>query len=270
MRSALYAPLIGVWGGYDPAATAFFKRLTKQPTGARATLYSNLFASLRQNGILPLLDALWIRSAADAQASQLNLVQNAFNLTDVNAPTFTVDRGVAGNGTTSYSDTNFNPATAVNPNFIQNSGHISIYDRGPARANAATAEMGYNIGANPMTEIATQWSDGLTYTSANMAGAEVSFTSPGVLGHFIASRTTATLNTAYYNGVSKGTSAVAAVAVPNTSMVLSARKTGLATVSNFSTDQIAAASVGAGLTAAQATAFYNAIQAFMTGVGANV
>lgn len=88
--------------GYDPAAVAFFARLTTQPTDARKGLYNTLIKDLKAASVWAKLDALYILAAADAQAARQNLVADAYNLTAVGSPAFTADRGYAGDAAGAY------------------------------------------------------------------------------------------------------------------------------------------------------------------------
>lgn len=87
---------------YDPAAQAFFERLTNQPTDARKALYNTLIVSLKDAGVWAKLDSLYVLAAADAQAARQNLVANLYNLTASGSPAFTVDRGYTGDGVAAY------------------------------------------------------------------------------------------------------------------------------------------------------------------------
>lgn len=103
-----------VGGGATPEAetTALIARMTVSPDSTRKGHINTLVKSLKTAGVWPKLDALYVLAAHDAQAGLLNWKGSVFTLVPVNAPTFTLDRGYAGNGTSSYLDTGFNPATA--------------------------------------------------------------------------------------------------------------------------------------------------------------
>lgn len=244
--------------GYDPAALAFFRRLTTQPTNSRARLYNSLFSGLRAAGILPLLDCLWLMAAADSTTARTNLISSSFTLTPIAAPTFTADRGYAGDGASSYLDTGFNPSTAVASKYSLNSAHISFYDR-TTRAAVTTIQMGTTgcqfgscISGNVISE---------TINSAS--GNSPSNTQSS--GYFLGDRTTSSALAAYRNGTLLGSASVSSTGVPVTSLGLLSRAG-----SFFSSDQIAQASIGASLGATLQATMFSIIQAYMTGIGAQV
>ena len=97
---------------YDSASMAIFNAFTTPPTQARKALINNAVVSLKNGGIWSLLDTLWMTAAADSQAATINWKSPAtFTLAPQSAPTFTADRGFAGNGTTSFLKTGFIPAS---------------------------------------------------------------------------------------------------------------------------------------------------------------
>jgi len=118
-------------------ASALVARMTTAPTRLRKQRIDTLVGSLKTAGVWAKLDALYVMAAHDAQAARLNWIADVFNLTAVSAPTFTADRGYAGDGSTSYLDTGFNPATASTPNYVQDSAHYGwwVQDGSAAAVN---------------------------------------------------------------------------------------------------------------------------------------
>jgi hypothetical protein len=87
-------------------------------------------------------------------------------------------------------------------------------------------------------------------------------------GHFIVNRSGASALQAYRNGVAIATSTAASVAPPNAPITLLARSLAGGSPDAYSSDQIAAASIGASLTDTEAAALYAAINTYLTGIGA--
>lgn len=83
-------------------------RMTTPPDTARTILINQTWTQLVNAGLAAKLDLLYLTAAHDAQAATLNWAQAQYDLVPVNSPTFTTDRGVAGNGTSSYYETGFN------------------------------------------------------------------------------------------------------------------------------------------------------------------
>lgn len=90
---------------YLAQAKALFARMTTPPTRARMNLINQMIGALLDAGVWQKLDALYVMAAADSQAARLNWIADQYNLTAVNSPTFTVDSGYTGNGTSSYLST---------------------------------------------------------------------------------------------------------------------------------------------------------------------
>lgn len=261
--------LIKGGGAYEAEATALFARFTTPPTSARKAIINTLIKALKDGGVWSKLDALYLTAAADAQAARRNWVQDAFNLTAVNSPTFTADRGYAGNGSSSYLRTGFNPTTAPSPKFAQNSAHVSLADR-TSRAAASRVEMGA-INAGPtifMAQIATRFTGGtaLARITGSVTGIPA-FASTESSGRFVVSRTGATAMEAYRNAASIGTSANASASLLNLEIYLGALNSNGSPLL-YSTDQIAQAGVGSALSGAEVATLDAAIAAYLTAVGA--
>ncbi|HID2999335.1 TPA: hypothetical protein ACXF9B_002043 [Klebsiella pneumoniae] len=94
--------------------TALVARMTVKPTDLQQTALNQLIYLLKQDGILPLLDGLWLGISTSYSDSLLNVVQDAFNLTTDKAPTWNQSGGwtFSRSGLT-YLDTGFNPSLAV-------------------------------------------------------------------------------------------------------------------------------------------------------------
>lgn len=254
---------------YEAEAEALFARFTTPPTTERKGIINTLIKALKDGGIWSKLDALYLTAAADAQAARRNWVQDAYNLTAVNSPTFTADRGYAGNGSSSYLRTNFNPTTASSPKFAQNSAHVSLTDR-TSRAAASRVEMGaINAGpTNFMTQIATRFTgnQALARITGSVTGIPT-FSNTDSSGRFVVTRTGATAMEAYRNAVSIGTSANASVALLNLEIFLGALNNN-GSPSLYSTDQIAQATIGSALSSAEVAAMDAAIATYLTAIGA--
>lgn len=249
-------------GTLEPETTALLARFTTPATPQRQLLINGLISALVSSGIWAKLDAFYVMAAADEQAAQRNWVADTFNLTPTNTPTFTVDRGYQGNGSTSFLDTGFNPTTASAPKFTQNDAHMLIWSRTSLRNGAAVS---YDAGnANSRVARRSNVVDGVpadgVYRS-NLAGDVVSGTGyPGYVGW---ARSAAAVWEAYRNGADSGGGTNASAALSNASFYALARNSG-----EFGTNQLAAYHFGGNLTAGQVSAVYNALNVYMVNVGA--
>src|SRR5574342_691619 len=175
---------------FSAEASQFFSRLATQPVSARKTLYATMIDALVAGGIWSKVDVLKVYAAADSPTALVNLKSASFTGTLINAPTFTVDRGYAGNGSTSYVDTNFNPTTATTPNFTQDSAHMGAWVL-TNRAGASAAVIG-NASADTGCNIYPLFTDTAGYLRLNDNVEAEGFSSGGSNGFFLANRSGAT------------------------------------------------------------------------------
>lgn len=253
---SLFVPAPFVGGAFDPDANALFARMSSQPDGARKKLISGTIVALKAAGIWSKLDALYLFAAHDSQAALLNWISTSYNATSLSSPTFTTDRGFTGNGSNAYINSNFNPSAASTPNFVQNSAHVSLWSRTPG--GSSQPDLGSVAGdtsiycRNTLAQARYQVNDTASTTLSNSDGS----------GHFLAVRPNSSNKILYRNGGSLGSTSQASSAVENSSIYFLRR------ASSYSSRELAAGSIGASLDGTEATAFYNAIQAYMTAVGA--
>jgi len=254
---------------YSAEAEALFARFTTPPTDARKVLINATIVDLKDAGLWVKSDALYLKAAHDAQAARRNWIADQYNLTAVNSPIFTADRGYAGNGSSSYLRTGFNPTTAVSPKFVQNSCHISLMDR-TSRAAANRVEMGAINGGPTIfsAEIATRFTGNLALMRICDAVASTTSTANALSdGSFLVSRTGSTTIDKYRNGASIEAATTTSAAPTNHEFYIGCLNNN-GTASLYSTDQIAFASIGAGLTAQEAADLYTIVNTYLIAVGA--
>lgn len=129
------AALYGSSGGYSPEAEALFAVMSPAPDATRKALINDFIVGLIFDGIWAKIDAMWVLRAHAAQPGLQNWKNpGTFTATEVNSPTFTVDRGFAGNGSTSHVNSNWNGTDGVN--WTQNSACLAVYTNdGPDSAS---------------------------------------------------------------------------------------------------------------------------------------
>lgn len=262
--------MMGLGGGqavpppsYSPEAEAFFARMTTPPDTARKAIINNLIVPLINAGVWPKFDLLYLNAGADSQAGRLNAVSSSYTAMAQNGPTFTPDRGYLGDGVGAYLTTGY----AMNSGqFTQNSGHISIWSRTAAGtasalsgARTATTTSQAVIGNRTATDAFVH----RVNISPNPANASIT----NGAGHFITSRTASNLTTLYHNGVSVHSYTNASTTVTAQAAFILAANQGGAPAA-YQAIEVAAFSVGAGLSDAEAAAFSAALQTYMTAVGA--
>jgi len=246
---------------YEAESLAIFAAFTTSPDDTRKGHINTCVAALKTAGVWAKIDFLHVYAAANSQAALINWKNpGTFDGTAVSAPTFTTDRGFTGDGSADYIDTAYNPSTAGG-SFTQNSAHFSCWNR------TNSAQGGFMMGQLSGNHIAPKYADNNAYyrcnDNAEMAG--VAIANP--IGHHIANRSGASAREGYHNGSSITTSSDASKAVANITVFVLAENSG---GSPFlpTTKECAAASAGGSLSGTEASDFYNALQTYMTAVGA--
>lgn len=240
-------------------AAAYIERFATPPTEARKALADTLVGSLKTAGAWGNADAIYLLAAPDAQSHLLNLVQNAYNLIAVNSPAFEADRGGTGDGLTSYYDTGFNPTTAPSPKFTQNSGTLFLWSRTNLANGAGNS---FDFGS-PNSYIARSVAvagraEGRPLTASGQAYGLGSY--PGFASF---SRTAAAVWEAYAQGIDAGGGTTASAAPSNQTIRICSMGAG-----SMGVNQIAAAGILSGLSAAQELATFTAVQTYLQAIGA--
>lgn len=250
-----------------PATAALAARMTGAPDHSRLLAIDGLISALTAAGLWPRIDALYVLAGHDAQASRLNWVQAAYDLTAVNSPAFTADRGWQGDGATSYLTSGFNPAIAGN-RLSQNNSHLGIWsltnlqnDGGANSSDIGSRAAGvsdYSINRFGAS------SPGGAVMGIGHNGAAYGAATPALYpGHVSWSRTAATAWDAFSDGLVVGSGTQTSTA-PNAVEFRLLASNGR----GFGVNQLAAAHWGAGLAPADMLVLRNALRAYLVTVGA--
>jgi hypothetical protein len=261
-------------------ADAFLKRAitaSADPGATRDGLYDALFTSLKAGptcscNLLSDLDVLYIFAAPDSATSLLNLVSSSFNATAVNAGAgFTTDRGWIGDGDASgsgtrYLNSGFNPSTAGG-HFAQDSASVMAYSRTNDN-NGQHFDVG-QLSGTTQTRLNPRSINAVSGRGPNDATTTSAATDPAdSLGMFVRTRTSSTNIDSYHRTTSLGSVSQASLAIANTNLTFLSNPAVGAT--NYSNRQLSAGAIGGALTSAKVTDLYNALQTFLTAIGANV
>ncbi len=250
----------------EPETEALVARFSTPPSAARKTLINNLIKSLKADGVWSKLDAFYVMAAETEQAGQRNWIKDAHNLSPVNSPTFTADRGYDFNGTTQYLSTQYTPSTEA-VQYALDSASLFSWSTENVQGD------GYSIGSfNSGISAIIPRRSGVADTY--LAAINAASTSGGAIGTVTdsrglthAERSTAALTTVYKNGVSAATNTVASSAVPAQPIFIGARDTD-GSPTNYDTRAQAAAGIGASLGPTAAAALYTALNTYLVAVGA--
>ena len=253
----------GGGGGTDADAQAFIT--ASGISGTEATAINTLVGTLKSINVWTKIKAAYPMVGGTATSCKWNLKSpidsnGSYRLVFSGGGTFSAN-GYQLNGTNAFANTFLAPSVAL----TLNSQHISFYSR--TNSNGTEVEMGCNNSGsapNTLLEIRTA---GITYTSM-ASGIYTTFTDANSLGLYIGNRTASNVIKLHKNAAIAATGTTASTANPNSNMSLGALG---GTVQQFySSKQCAFASIGDGLSDAEALAFYNAVQTFNTTLGRQV
>ena len=262
-------PPVLVKGGvsYEAEALALFARFSSPPSVVRKAAINAAIKALKAAGVWTKLDGYVPYAAADAQAGTRNWIQDAYNPAPQNSPAFSADRGFTGDGSGSYLDTGFVPATAGGK-FALNSAHIGFFSRSAGQSNGV--ELGARNGASAgqvLTQVRTTTNNSIHRVNQDASGAIISGTMMDGSGHFIARRSAAGATEYFRNNVSLITGSSPATALPAYSLVSHAvNQAGV--IAAFSSRELALIHWGTTLTDADIAAITSISLTYLQAVGA--
>ena len=243
-----------------PDTAAAVGQMNVGPSNARILLLDDLISGLDADGIWPKIDVFWATAAHSEQAARLNLKNPIVDtLTAVNSPTFTVDRGFAGNGTSSYliGQTDLDDFL----NYQRNDAHGAFYtdtnlsanstpDVGQFDSNIFVAGQGRDASGNGIFRINQSGNTGASFAVASS------------VGYLMGVRRGSTATEMYKDGVSIGTGSTASQAVVASPITL--HRSGAV----FSSRRVCLAHFGSQLSDTEAANAYSRVLTYLQGVGA--
>lgn len=266
LASKAYLGAAQVWpplAGFDAATTAWAAAVVTAGgtvSGARKTLVDQLIVGLKADGVWAKLDRLWIFAAENSQSALVDLVALT-QATPVSSPTFTADRGYAGNGSSSYINSNFNAFTS-GVNWTLNSAHMSGWSN-TERANSPIVLTGVYNGA-VVSDLMPLYGGGMVgrLNGGGLAG----LNNTTSVGFFVGQRNNSSTTECIRNGVSCGTTGDAASSIASLPFFICGRNDS-GGFSSAMADQLSMVSYGASFTATENTNYYNRLRTYMTAVG---
>lgn len=253
-------------GGYDADARALFARFTTPPTSARKKIINDLIVALKGAGVWSKLDILYVMAAHDAQAARQNWITDACNLSEVNAPSFTIDEGYSTDVTGSkYLTTNYNPGDGGEHHYKLNDAHLGIWSK-TSGSLANAVDLGARVSStNSRATIITRSAGNAFDASINQNAAFNAATINDGSGHFVGVRRGSGAVESYKNGTSIATGSNASTAIPNLEWLIGAcNQAGTPTL--FSTRQYSFAHAGAQLSGTEVDAIYDAFSTFLDAI----
>jgi hypothetical protein len=241
----------------EARTSAFAARVTAAGSSLTGTLrraYDRMMFDLTEASLWDRLILLDVLAAQDRASARLNLVTGlsaAYDLTEVNSPTFLPFVGYQGNGVSSYLATGYNP-TAASEGMATNDMHIGLW---VARAGTSG---GMDAGTRDNNRLRIQSTDdGLAYSTSDSGVVTASGTG-GAPHHIVATRSPSPVGgRAYRNGLLVAQDALSpSLFMPTTIDLLRQRD-------SYSLKTISIAHVGRGLTADQVAALHRIFAKFL-------
>lgn len=253
------------WQPSGPAQSFIDATGITDPT--QVTAINNLVDSLITSGVWTKLGAVYPFIGGTASTHKFNMkdprdLDAAFRLVFFNSPTHNAN-GVTWNGTNQYANTFYQPSL----NLAGYSMHMSYYSR------LATPSGNYFMGCFDSGSIGAevQYNGGTIYSDmfGNATG-RASVASSG-LGFIVCSRVSATDARIFRTGAQLvlSTTNNAVGALPSQNFVLGARNSA-GTIQRYINTPCSFASMGEGLTPAEATAYSTAVKDFQIALGRNL
>jgi hypothetical protein len=238
-------------------------------SGARQALVNNLIVGLKADGIFTKLDRLWLFAGEDQPSALTDIIANSL-ATAVNSPTFTVDRGYAGDASTSYIDTGYNPTGG--PNYVQDSAQFSVWDNTSRGVNSQVPIGVRKIGGgNLFAEMEPFTADvggNKSFGRINSDGFnDLAATVADAIGFWQVNRSGASAAQLYLNGSSIATDNLnSSSGIPNFNFFVCGDNNA-GTLLSPTSDQISAAAMGGSLNGTESGNFYSRLRTYMTAVG---
>jgi len=256
--------------GYDSSTIAWIANVFAQSgvvvSDAQAILVNTLIVGLKADSVWDKLDRLWLFAIEDADEALNDIVVGGI-ATTVNAPTFTVNQGYAGDGSTSYVNTNYAPGTD-GTYYTLNAAHFSVWDN----TNRSAANNQITLGCRNTAEASESslWD----FFGPNQAVVRINgFTTidgsgPNTsLGYFIVNAVDSANFNYYYNGSLQNLITSGTTVSPISDRPFFVGGANFGSLVNPTADQISAVSFGGLLNATDAANLYSRLRTYMTAVG---
>ena len=253
---ALFGSPGAVGGVYSDQYQTLYDALATKPSDEIASAQDTFVSAIVDGGVWVKLDALWVFAQTTSAGALKNWVTpGTHDCSLVNAPAFTALEGFAGNGTTSYINSNFSPSVD-GVNYTQNSASYGLYSR--TDANISKTDMGCE-GAGGDNYIRARLSGNINWRVNS--GATSTQAIADSLGMYIASRPDSA-NQNLYKNKTEYTAAVAAGSLVSEDFFIGAQNAS-GSPSLLSTRQISMAFVGAALTQSDVNILTDAFEVYM-------
>ena len=247
--------------GLDTDAQAFITAASITDNTQKSAI-DTLVTQLKTYGIWTKMKALYPFVGGNASAHKFNLkdprdLDAAFRLVFSGGWTHSAT-GAKPNGTTGYADTKLAPSSILSIN----STHISSYIRNTSTGVLMGVDTVYRLWMAPNFNGSTKYVEINTTTTTPLAISTD-------VGLWVGNRTANNITKLFLNNTTNATTSQLSTGLDSRSVFLaSLNDTG--TAINYSSAEQAFASIGDGLSDAEAAAFYTAVQKYQTTLSRNV
>lgn len=226
------------------------------PTASQRIKQNTLLLALKAGGIWTKLDVLYIfANDGGSDFGTLNWKAPTLNqATLINSPTFTSNQGFTGNGTSSYINTNFNPAIGTN-NYVLNNASRNIFVRTQS-VSASTLDGVSSGNSNASVGVNT------TLLRINQGATSILTTADYSGNNVLKSiHRKSVSNIEIFVGTTQTSRTFNSVSVASESQLILAR--GVSVTGSYGGSQVSLYSMGASLVS-ENTAYVNAINTYIT------
>jgi predicted RNA-binding protein YlxR (DUF448 family) len=254
----------GGGGGTDADAQAFIT--ASGISGTEATAINTLVVNLKSANIWTKIKAAYPFVGSSATSMKWNLVNPidsnaAYRLVFSGGGTFSAN-GYQLNGTNAYANTFLTPST----NLTLSNFHISFYSR-----TLTVGGVVVDVGGNGNLSSFTHLRIAANFVSGSGAATVLTFTTTtDARGFWLGTKRAANDRAVFRNNLKQNSSATSDSNTLDTLPLFLGAQNNVGTPTSYSAKQCAFASIGDGLTDAEALAFYNAVQTFQTTLGRQV
>lgn len=250
---------------YIAEAKNYFKG-AKIGEGSRVLL-NNFIKGCKLDGNLDQIDIMYMFAVPDKALALRNIINpDLYTITEVSNPTFTPNQGIAGNGSSSYLKTGWNPATNA-LKLSLNSVSMGIYSRTDDSAlttvrddfGSTDTTQGLNLRLRDTTGLRRARTNGATLSNNAYVGT--------TQGLFYAFRTSSTSQKTGHNTTDEFTNANNSSSIASKEIYICCINNN-GSASNFTTRQYSFMWIGSN--SVNITLLYNRLNEYLTAIGANV
>lgn len=255
---------------YDTDAQVYFSAMTTLLSDDQKIRVNSFIMRLKDSLSITSLsekfDVMYLMANETSEASLKNLVKRSHDATAVNSPSWTQWEGFAGNGSTSYLNTNYT-AIINTVTYTQNSASVGVY----ARTNQAGGYI--DIGGSDASNVKALRFDisngGVMYYRIN-SSIYADLTRAMASGFYILDKTSKSFATVYYNGSSlTSNDFITSDGLASVNILIGAYRRATITEA-FSPRQYSFIFLGAGLSAVESRKITNCIEWYMDNIGTGV